>query len=102
MTHNGTAGHPASIQRAIDPGVLLVQIGRYGMGHPTAERPFDYTRAVLKSLLWDDEEIDEYIEASKALGAEDDKSLVLDVLQPLSKALREAVDKTAAELASRK
>ncbi len=36
----------------IEPGILLVQIGSYGMTHPPAAHPFEYTRAILKSLRW--------------------------------------------------
>src|SRR5258708_7745525 len=99
---NGFVHNPASIMRSIDPAVMLVQIGRYGTSHPPAERPFDYTRAVLSSLLWDEKEAEEYIKAARELGAVDDKSLVLDVLQPLSRAIREATDRTVAELSARK
>ena len=86
----------------IEPGTMIAQLGRFGMNHPPAVSPFEYTRAVLKSLLWDDAEIDSYVVAAQALGATDDKSLALNVLHPLSKALREATHKTLNELASRK
>jgi hypothetical protein len=103
MTDAFTA-HPETVAALtmIEPGVMLVQIGRYGMNHPPAAQPFDYTRAVLKSLLWKDAEIETYIIAAQELGATDDKTLALNVLQPLSKALRETAQKTLTDIAARK
>jgi hypothetical protein len=81
---------------------MITQIGRYGMNHPPAAQSFEYTRAILKSLLWEEAEIEHYISAAQELGATDDRTLVLNVLQPLSKALREATQKTLNEIAARK
>ena len=86
----------------VEPGIMLVQIGRYGMNHPPAVSPFEYTRAVLKSLLWEDPEIEQYIAAAQEVGATDDKTLALNVLQPLSQALRDTTRKTLSEIAARK
>ncbi|HZO88216.1 MAG TPA: hypothetical protein VFB38_07725 [Chthonomonadaceae bacterium] len=86
----------------IEPGILLVQIGSYGMTHPPAAHPFEYTRAILKSLRWEDAEIERYISAAQEVGATDDRTLVLKVLQPLSQALREATRNTLNEIAARK
>ena len=86
----------------VEPGIMLVQIGRYGMSHPPATYPFEYTHAILKSLLFDETEIEAYIYAAQEMGATDDKTLVLNVLQPLSNALREATHSTLNAIAARK
>ena len=31
----------------IEPGIMITQIGRYGMNHPPATQSFEYTRAIL-------------------------------------------------------
>src|SRR5437660_778391 len=92
----------SGIIRAIDPGIMLVQIGRYGMTHPPAAESFEYTRAVLRSLMWEASEVEEYVNAARSLGATDDKSLVTAVLHPLSQSIRCAVEQTLGELTTRK